>query len=341
MTTISNVKRFDKRLVAIHTGVSSYLDHLGVIAHLLDIPLIVSDPQVFQDARRFYPDLLVTCMAPSDLSLPFLAQNFDVILSSGHYWAVELIPLLRLFCQKEMRVIYCPHGNSDKGWSRTQPLIKDLSFIYGPQMLDHLDQVSAAITTGNYRYPYYLQHKDFYDQLLAQELAGKIDSSRKTLLYAPTWNDPENPTTFFTDCHSFLTDVLSRYNVIIKLHPFLLEDHPEKVESILHQFPQAVFLLNFPPIYPILSFCDAYVGDFSSIGYDFLAFDKPLFFLTENRGILSQAGLTLPAQERGVFIEKNWDHNLQKERRNVYTYAFGEHRGIAEIRAEMERALMK
>ena len=337
MTTPSNVKPFDMRMAAIHTGASSYLDHLGVLAILLDLPLIVTDPEVFQDAKTFYPQLRVTYMDPNELSLPFLAQNFDVIVSSGHYWAVELIPLLKLFCQKEMRVIYCPHGNSDKGWSRTKPLLKDLSFVYGPQMLSHLDDLSGYIVTGNYRYPYYLQRKPFYDQLLQQELEGRLDPSRKTLLYAPTWNDPENPTTFFTDCENLLRDVGSRFNVIIKLHPFLVDDHPLEIEQMMNKFQNVVFLLNFPPIYPLLDFCDAYVGDYSSIGYDFLAFDKPLFFLGENRGLLNKAGLTLPSHSIAQFIEDNWSKKF--ERRKVYDYAFGEEPDVNLIREEMERAL--
>ncbi|MBS0615190.1 MAG: CDP-glycerol glycerophosphotransferase family protein [Verrucomicrobia bacterium] len=339
MNTPSHVKRFDKRCIAIHTGVSSYLDHLGPLSILLNIPMIVSDPLVYQDARRYYPDLNLTCMNPSDLSLPFLAENFDVILSSGHYWAVELIPLLKLFCQKDMRVIYCPHGNSDKGWSRSKPLIKDLTFIYGPQMLARLDDVKDYIVTGNYRFPYYLERKDFYDKLLAEELAGRLSPLKKTLLYAPTWNDPENPTTFFTDCENLLKD-LSSYNVIVKLHPFLFDDHPIEVEKIKQNFPDAVFLLNFPPIYPILNYCDAYVGDFSSIGYDFLSFDKPLFFLTESKGILSQTGLVLPSHDKGSFIEKNWQADLKHKRQEIYQYAFGESRDMQEVRLEMERALM-
>ena len=338
MTTPSNVKPFDNRIVAIHTGVSSYLDHLGVLAILLDLPLIVTDPQVFQDAKRFYPELRVTYMDPSELSLPFLAQNFDVILSSGHYWAVELIPLLKLFCNKEMRVIYCPHGNSDKGWSRTKPLLKDLSFVYGPQMLEHLDNLSGYIVTGNYRYPYYLQRKAFYDELLTQALNGRLDPSRKTLLYAPTWNDPENPTTFFTDCEKLLRDVGPRYNVIVKLHPFLSDDHPIEVEQMIHRFKNVVFLLNFPPIYPVLDFCDAYVGDYSSIGYDFLTFDRPLFFLAQNRGFLNEAGLTLPSHAILQFIEENWNKDF--DRRRVYYYAFSKKKDVNVIREEMERALL-
>ncbi len=340
MTTPLHVKPFDKRLAAIHTGASTYLDHLGVLAILLDLPLIATDPQVFQDAKRFYPELRAVYMDPSELSLPFLAQNFDVIVSSGHYWAVELIPLLKLFCQKEMRVIYCPHGNSDKGWSRTKPLLKDLSFVYGPQMLSCLDDLSGYIVTGNYRYPYYLQRKAFYDQLLEQELNGKLDPSRKTLLYAPTWNDPENPTTFFTACEKLLADVGPRFNVIVKLHPFLIDDHPIEIERMMHQFKDSVFLLNFPPIYPILDLCDAYVGDFSSIGYDFLIFDKPLFFLTENRGMLSETGLILPSHAIGQFIEDNWDRDFHRARRKIYDYAFGEGQDMNKVREEMERALL-
>jgi CDP-glycerol glycerophosphotransferase (TagB/SpsB family) len=42
-------------------------------------------------------------------------------------------------------------------------------------------------------------------------------------------------------------------------------------------------LEHFPPIYPLLDRTDAYIGDMSSIGYDFLAYERPLFFLTKEK----------------------------------------------------------
>ena len=170
-----NVKPFDMRIVSIHTGASSYLDHIGVLSIQLGIPLIVTEQALFESAQKFYPELDVIYKDPIDLSLPFLAENFDAILSSGHYWAGELIPLLKLFCGKEMRIVYCPHGNSDKETTA----LKDLTFIYGEQMRARQPKHQPFVRTGNYRYPYYRARQPFYDRLLQQQLAGKIDPAEK------------------------------------------------------------------------------------------------------------------------------------------------------------------
>src|SRR6185437_808394 len=139
---------------------------------LLQIPLWVTEPKSFNTAKTYYPQVEVHLKSMGELSIPYLAENCDVILESGHYWAAELRPLFKLLCGKEMRVIYVPHGNSDKGHSLQNPHPKDLSLVYGSHMLDllkkngSLERTQGYALTGNYRYPFYLQHKAFYDTFL-------------------------------------------------------------------------------------------------------------------------------------------------------------------------------
>lgn len=325
------------RKIAIHTGADTYLDHLGVLAILLNTPLILTEEKTYEIAKVFYPELDVILKSPLELSVEYLAREFDAIFESGHTWAFELIPIFKLLFHKNMRVVYCPHGNSDKGNTQKNHLPKDISLVYGKQMIDLLartgQQASSLVETGNYRLPFYRQRQKFYDTLVRERIP--IDSNKKTILYAPTWADGENNSSFF---HSNIETLSKQFNLLIKLHPFLERDHPAETDRIIAKYKNAIFITDFPAIYPLLSLADAYLGDFSSISYDFLAFDKPMFFLGTT---FHDCGVQIPPDvEISRFIEENWNQKLfSKARRELYDYAFGQERDVGNIKEDLEKAL--
>ena len=198
MTTSTSSKS-----VAILTGPSTHLDHLGVLSAVLEIPLIVTEEKTFQLAKRYYPQINISLMEMADLSMDFLCSHFDVIFESGKFWALELKPFMQLLFRKQMRFVFCPHGNSDKGHSLKEHPDQDVSLVYGDHLHDHLKatgataKIHSVIATGNYRYPFYKRHLSFYDQIAEEEIFSRLKPDRKTLLYAPTWQDRENPTSFF------------------------------------------------------------------------------------------------------------------------------------------------
>jgi hypothetical protein len=84
------------------------------------------------------------------------------------------------------------------------------------------------------------------------------------------------------------------------------------------------FLNEFPAIYPLLEKVSAYIGDHSSIGYDFLYYDRPLYFLEKKE--------KAPLQECGRAVEdikelEGWlkedGKEFSEKRRELYCYAFG------------------
>ena len=236
-------------------------------------------------------------MDQADLNaLPFLAENFDILLVSSKLSAIELYPLFPIFCNRNMRIVYCPHGNSDKGHTATKELSAPrTSLVYGNHMLDllrdtgMLDSINHTIATGNYRYSFFRQHQDWYQKLARDAVFSKLDETKKTIFYAPTWQGTENPSSFYTDCAALIEQVTPPFNLLIKLHPYLYERDPVKTTLIIEQYkdhPQVLFLEEFPPIYPLLALSDAYLGDFSSIGYDFLAFDQPMYFFNPGKSDL-------------------------------------------------------
>jgi CDP-glycerol glycerophosphotransferase (TagB/SpsB family) len=142
-----------------------------------------------------------------------------------------------------------------------------------------------------------------------------------------------------------LQEVGEFYNVIIRYHPFLDDLHPVETHQLRGEFENKkgiAFLSDFPCIYPILNFSDAYLGDFSSIGYDFLAFNKPLFFLDTHFGKLYQCGQQLNLENHlGKSIAQAESTSYQEQREETYHYVFGEPRKGETILNELKEALSR
>lgn len=332
--------------IGIHTGGAHYLDHLGVLCEELQIPLIVTDEATYQVAQNFYPQLQVEYRDISELTLEALASCADVIFESGHHFALELIPLWELICGKKMRVVYCPHGNSDKR-SQTR---KDLSLVYGDHMATllqragEMDRLEKTVITGNYRLAYYRKHQEWYDNQLNILMQNKIQKGRQSVLYAPTWPDGENRSSWLSHGMRVIEEVGSMFNLLLRWHPFLDDLYPaesEKMKYLCQQMPGVVDLSAFPSIYPILHRADFYLGDFSSIGYDFLSLNKPLFFLDRHEGEIYECGITLGRNSHWGKSIQLFQDNAQWEKRRVQLLkrVFGEERQIEMIRKDLREAL--
>jgi hypothetical protein len=327
--------------VGVHTGGPHYLDHLGVLCEGLAIPLYVTELETFKAAKEFYPGLHVEYIDLAELSLDFLAKRADVIFESGHTFAIELIPFWEMLHEKKMRVVYCPHGNSDK---RSPQLRKDISLIYGDHMKNHLTQtgeismLEKMIATGNYRIAYYRAHQKWYDQKLEALLKNRINPDKKTIFYAPTWESDS------LSWYRAIEETASRFNLLLRLHPFLEELYPvehEKIKYLCDRTPGVIDLSKFPSIYPIINRSDYYLGDFSSIGYDFLTMNKPLFFLNRHDGEIYECGVTLEeGQPIGEAIEAFQDNGGLSERRKKLAWkVFGPEKNCEIIRSEIKEAL--
>ncbi len=322
---------------AIITGPYTYLDHLGVLSSLLEIPLIVTDQNTYDLGKQFYPDIKIHLKEMHELSLGFLAEHIDILFQTGKFWAEDIVPFVKLLYNKNIRLVFCPHGNSDKGYSLTKDsqASQDICLVYGKQMHDHLKKTGAlektrkVIATGNYRLSYYLKHQEFYDTLTDSLVFSRLDSSKQTIFYAPTWSDKENTSSFFSSCDKLVEALTPTFNLLIKLHPFLEENHPAHTYHLLSKYenkPGVFILNNFPAIYPLLNKTSIYLGDYSSIGYDFLAFDKPLYFLHPKKVPLSSSGMVIPEKENPLtFIQNTLTQNTEEfspKRKSLYNYAF-------------------
>lgn len=327
------------KAAALNTGRDFHLlDHIAPLADLLQIPLITTEEKNFALAQTYYPHVEAEYDPDLEFRLASLAARFDALFECK-YWIPQLKTLFHGIHNKNMRLIFCPHGQSDKGMTGA-PLLapygeQDAVLLYGElliQMLKDLEVWPAICNyaiVGNYRLAHYLHYKKFYDKLIEKEIFSQLPQ-QQTLLYAPTWQDANQSTSFFYGTPKLFSELPPHWNLIVKVHPRLEEKDPARfyfLSQLAEKRNNALIISEFPPIYPLLNKADLFLGDFSSVGYDFLYFQKPMFFLPHPslpQGRLQNCGLNIPKDTPIFpFIEKNMNHNFKEKQEKLYRLAFG------------------
>ena len=321
------------RCAAVNSGTDFHLlDHIAPLADLIQMPLITTEELNYTLALRSYPQVETKYIPDLEFKLSYLAEQFDVLFECK-YWTFHLKKLFRDLYNKEMRLVFCPHGQSDKGFQ--EPLLapyatQDAVLIYGELMMQMLKElgvwssISHYEVLGNYRLAFYEKYRSFYDHLVEKEFP--LNPNNKTLLYAPTWRDADQSTSFFNHGSKVISQLPTGWNLILKLHPLLEQRDPALFYSmnlLANKNPNIFVISEFPPIYPLLARTDIYLGDASSIGYDFLFFKKPLYFFpTSYRGWLASCGVAIDPQ-KNIYSQIENVNLYSKQQEALYRLAFG------------------
>ncbi len=318
-----------------------YLDHLGPLCALLDWPLIICDPFIQESAKRFYPDVRVL-EAPAPFGLgKWISKQFSHLVSCSPR------PLLQAALGPfSSESIWLPHGHSDKG--QISPYFEALHqeetlLVYGQKMIDFLktDAILAKrpqfIRIGAYRKLYY-QKQSTFDLNFSFR-----DPSQPMLLYTPTWEDAEKNCSFWTAFEALSRTLPKSMNLLVKPHPNTIQAHAPQLERLIgqHSSDNLQFLLDCPLIYPLLSRCSALLGDRSSIGYDFLHFDKPMLFLnphscSKGRDLLSCGPAMAP--EKIFRCDWNRDRALFSQKQRVMRSFVFDEVSLEELQLKIFRA---
>ncbi len=325
----------------------SFIDHIAPLASLLNIPLIVSDEKNAQLTSQYYPEVDLHYWPDFEFRLKELSDRFDALFSCD-YWTSVQRNAFQLYNKKVMKLLFCPHGQSDKGYNSSflAPYAwQEGVLLYGDLMKEMLIDLKLwnrgcrVATVGNFRRRYYEKHRERLLRMAREEIFSKLNLANRTLFFAPTWNDYERSGTFFEYGERLLRELPSEWNLVIKVHPDVVQHDPVLYYRLsLMEEKRANFLLieDFPPIYPILEIVDVYLGDYSSIGYDFLAFQKPMFFLQKPHLVgarLHTCGPVLdPSTPLFPSIEKLLPqaHEFREAQESLYRRAFREGSDIVE-----------
>ncbi len=320
------------RLAALNTGPDFHLlDHIAPLASLMNMPLFLTEEKNSELAEKYYPQVQSIYLPDLEHRLSYFADTFDALFECK-YWAPHLKQLFSDLYSKNMRLVFCPHGQSDKGYAT--PLLapymeQDIVLVYGQlmqEMLRELKVPARSVVVGNFRHTFYLAHQSFYDELVEKEIFSHLPRNKKTLLYAPTWNDADQATSFFESAPALFSEIPEEWNLLIKVHPLLEQRDPVHYYRIaaLAERPNIHLLSEFPPIYPILARADAYLGDYSSVGYDFLPFGRPMLFLVKPslpQGRLHACG-TILHSPHSIFSQISKQESLKKSKQELYRLAF-------------------
>ena len=312
-----------------------YLDHIAPFCSLQNWPLILCEPEIAELAKMYYPDLTVIEESWQNLKLP-------ATVFSCHPRGA----LLAAFPSAKINTYWLPHGNSDKGWKSI--LFESLrheetALVYGQKMIDCIQEKNGELPhlkikyVGNFRKEYAERHALFYQALLQKKFP--LPQKKRILLYAPTWKDAEDNSSFW-QAFPILADTLPEdYALLVKPHPNTCRAFEPELERLIGSWQNKkniLWIFEFPPIYPLLELCDGYIGDMSSIGYDFLVKNRPMYFLNpQKRDAKTDKGLylyrcgkeLLPEQYASLFaIDRTTHINDAKEffaiRKTVYNYTF-------------------
>ncbi|MEX0961233.1 MAG: CDP-glycerol glycerophosphotransferase family protein [Simkaniaceae bacterium] len=298
-----------------------HIDHFAPLCYFLKIPLLTLNDEIFELTKKEYPYLEIKKIDRFTPFYPYLAHNYDMLFITLKHKPFELICQLRFYNQK-MQIIYIPHGNSDKASysSLFDPFpVQEKALIYGEQMAEAAKL--NHIRMGNMRLKLY--------QTLKPSIPLSLPPHKKTILYAPTWHEETRPSTLLDTTLPLIQSLPADVELLIKFHPMSYNNALAQIITIKEQtqnHPGIHFIENTHAIYPLLAACDAYLGDYSSIGYDFLSFDKPLFFfnpLNLKNLSLQKVGLTITDPKQTFEqIEKHNPNDYAYLRKKLYDYTF-------------------
>lgn len=343
-----------------------HLDHIAVIAILMNIPLKTWSSLCESITREYYPEIDTFHFESLPENKTYLMSR-DVIFDAICWTKDDMDARDTYFNEakkvgKPIKHVHCPHGFSDKAYWFDLCIEQDYFLVYGQNMLkmfeerNLLEKLPPYVITGNYRYQYYLKHKDFYQEIVNREIFSFFKNKGPIVLYAPSYNYLDKDTSFFDAIDTIIEHLPKHYNLLVKMHPDLIgKTNSVAFSRVISKYlnrENVFWLNNYPLVYPILDKVDIYLGDTSSIAYDFLAFNKPLFFLKQqdrkkeiDRGQRFNLGTVItPENYNSIWkiIENTLPIDQEKFgqiRAETYHFTFGNPKPFEEVRAEILRML--
>ena len=339
-----------------------HVEHLAPWCEIMGVPMLLADSPGLFAATRCYPGLDVAWA--HGVRMPAGRDPFARAIRERRPGVVYCSDLFDRPVLRDMlggggdapRVVYVPHGFSEKrqDWARATAL-QDVAVLYGRHAFDQLDAWGVAgelhryLLSGNVRRAYYRRHAAWFEgELDRLGIAG--DHPGRTLLYAPTWNDAIGSSSFFGAFAAIARRIPADWRLVVKLHPHS-ERFAATIDEIVHlcRGRDLHVVRNSPLTFPLLDLADAYVGDMSSLAYDYLACGRPMFFTNPTSGTSRDAagsrlfacGTTIaPERYDDVWriVDDAWPTDAGRygeARAALDRYTHAPERSVDDLRAEM------
>jgi len=206
---------------------------------------------------------------------------------------------------KNLTTIFYEHGSSDKKYNDgseigSKKIMKyDYIFLWGPKnqqkVLDAAPHIATdrLIEIGGFRFDKFQNHEELKNKRLHS--LGLRDTSRKTVLYAPTWAFGNG--TIKTLGEQFIREITQEYNLILRPHHHdrwygwrIYQQARLKGNRHIY-YSQPADIIGNDILYDF-ALADVMISDMSSVVYEFLITGKPIVLIDnkyENR--LNMPGL--------------------------------------------------
>ncbi len=353
-----------KRTVAI-AFYPHHVEHLAPLCAMLDAPLLACDRRDMAVAVACYPGLDVHWMRGITQRSPVRGIGTrlrELAPDVVYYSHLAARPLLRgLFDDGRgapPRVVHCPHGFSEKrqDWAR-EVAFQDVALLQGRHALDQLvefgvaPQLSYSVLGGDLRHLHYAAHRPFFDAVAARFGVAR-EPGLHTVLYAPTWSDRIGSSSLLAALEPLVAQLPAGHRLVVKPHPLSDRDAEARarIDALCAGHPRVVVLRNCPLTMPFLAQADSYVGDMSSLAYDYLAWQRPMVFLNQTAGGAADAagsrlfacGTTVAPERYGdiwsALADARARHAAQHAAAQaaLYAYTYEPGRGVADVRAALE-----
>lgn len=176
---------------------------------------------------------------------------------------------LLLSCNKDKKKVSVTYGaGKELTQVRFSRRYNDLILAFGSRDVKLFSLFTEAKIVGNPKFDDWFNGE--FDQVLLLQVGERLSNRKKTILYLPTHGDLSS----LEALSDKLCELTDTYNVIAKIHYFLLRENDEQVNRLRGK--GIVVLGDDADLLPLLKLCDVVLSDNSSAIFDAILADKPL-----------------------------------------------------------------
>uniref|UniRef100_UPI004048548F CDP-glycerol glycerophosphotransferase family protein n=1 Tax=Shewanella baltica TaxID=62322 RepID=UPI004048548F len=199
--------------------------------------------------------------------------QYEVVISNLSMHVHQSRPISHVLGKRSVRFMYAlgkaKHNFAD--WNAHY----DLILCYGPWQAERMKSCCDAVTfqMGYPRYDDYF-NVSASSQAVVFPLAKLLDSSKKTILWLPTWRELSSLNNF----SDVMGSLCESYNVIVKTHPLIAAREPSKLRVLKPYNFHSVITHSFDNL-ELFRLADMVVCDYGGTAFGAIYLDKPLLLL--------------------------------------------------------------
>ncbi|MDG2976990.1 CDP-glycerol glycerophosphotransferase family protein [Latilactobacillus curvatus] len=246
--------------------------------------IVLNNKQARQTVKAQYPGINIQFVTRHE-------RAYLKALARAKYWIMDINFPFRLKPHKNGVFVQTWHGtplkhigndlpddNDFKQLTAREPLNWDYFVSNAPEdnwiyeRAFNLNQ-TKIMSYGLPRNDYLAKHKNDYELVANLKAKLQLDTSHKTILYAPTFRDDEPTFKLALDLEQFEAQLGNQYELLIRLHPNVAEQMPD-----ISDYAHVHNVNHYASIEELYLASDVLMTDYSSVFFDYALLEKPIVF---------------------------------------------------------------